>query len=335
MTDWAQLRITASPGLLVQGGGGPVLLNNTDANNTVWMSADQFDLADVSQAAPLPPLGSVVFDGKTSVWGVCTSGTATVSRYPGGLNFFQLVELLLKTLLIAGSAGNGLYVYSAAPAVGDLIASIVAVGGSDPFGNVTFKGITSYDPGSGLFAELDAAELSISTISGINRVALMSVITPTSGLQLSGFNGAAVSTLYLIGDAAGNVVVAGTLAAQQPGAVAATPESWHPLGTLAGYTVNVARYRLAPWCSSFELDISVLAGGANAGNVSFSNTPLSSPYRLGNGLSSTAYPLRTNRAIVAGDVIPGVVVGSNGGVSISNTPNSAGLLTGQAFVPIT
>jgi hypothetical protein len=111
------------------------------------------------------------------------------------------------------------------------------------------------------------------------------------------------------------------------------PETWHSLGTLANYTVNVARYRLTP-DGHMELDISVSSAGANAANTSFSNTPLAAPYQLGNGQSSTAYPLTSNRAVAAGDSMPRVIVGSNGGVSITQTAAVTALLTGQAFVPL-
>ncbi len=133
-----QINVGSSASLLAGQGGGPVLLFNASQDTAVWLGSDKFDTVagDESTSAPLPPLASVVLDGKQSVYGATPDGqTAQISVIPGGLNFFQLVELLVKTLLISASAGNGLFVYSGTPAPGDLIASIVGTTGTDPFGN--------------------------------------------------------------------------------------------------------------------------------------------------------------------------------------------------------
>jgi hypothetical protein len=224
-------------------------------------------------------------------------------------------------------AGGGMFVYSGSPGAGDLIASIVALNGQDPYGNAVFKGITSYDPGNGLFAELDSANLSISTIAGINRVALVSVITPTTGMQLSGFNGAAVSTLYLIADAAGSVVVAGVMVAQQPGAIAATPEVWHSLGTLANYTVNRGRFRLTPQGET-EFDIDVTSTGANAAVTSFSVT-IPAAYRPA---AQRFWPMASTKAIAAGDSPPRALVSSAGVVSVVQTASVSNQLSAMQQV---
>ncbi len=112
-----QINVGSSASLLVGEGEGPVLLFNSDPSVTVSLGDDGFDVVsgDITTTAPLPPLATAVFDGKRSVYGSTSPGqSALVSRYPGGLNFFQLVELLVKTLLISASAGNGLFVYSGA-----------------------------------------------------------------------------------------------------------------------------------------------------------------------------------------------------------------------------
>lgn len=231
--------------------------------------------------------------------------------------------------VLVGGANGGIFVYDAN---GVLVDSIVALNGQDPVnGSAVYKGITSYDQGQGLFAELDSAQLSISTITGINRVALLSVITPTSGMQLSGFNGAAVSTLYLIGDAKGSVVVAGVLVAQQPGAIAATPEVWQSLGTLAGYTVTFASFRLAP-DGFVDAQILVVGGGANAAQVQFS-TVVPAAYRLSLGAAtSTAYPLAVNGAYSA-STSARAIVATSGAVLISYVANHTQLLSGGFRYP--
>src|SRR5260221_9945595 len=119
-----------APQLLAQEGGGPQLVFTAAPAVTVYLTDDKFntDTTDATAVAALPALATVVLDGEQNVYGLTRSGTALCTIIPGGLSFFQLVEVLVKTLLIAASAGNGLFVYSGAPALGDLIASIVAAG---------------------------------------------------------------------------------------------------------------------------------------------------------------------------------------------------------------
>jgi hypothetical protein len=136
---FGQIPVSSSgPSLLIGQDQGPVLLFNASADTTIWLGDDPFDAqaGDEGTTAPLPPLASATFDGKNPVYGSCLPGqSAKVSAFPGGLNFFQLVEILVKTILISASAGNGLFVYSGDPAAGNLIASIVSTPGTDDFGN--------------------------------------------------------------------------------------------------------------------------------------------------------------------------------------------------------
>lgn len=139
--------VTSSPSLLAAADGTPTLIVNNDPAVTVWVSDDKFgvEAGDETGSAPLPPLATYASDGSREVWGVTAPGqSAKVSTYPGGQSFFQLVELLVKTLLVSATAGNGLFVYSGAPGSGDLIASIVGTAGNDPFGNFANLGIASY-----------------------------------------------------------------------------------------------------------------------------------------------------------------------------------------------
>jgi hypothetical protein len=54
---------------------------------------------------------------------------------------------LFQVVIITGSSGSGLFVYSPTPSPGHLVASIAATGGVDPFGNLYLQGVTSYHPG--------------------------------------------------------------------------------------------------------------------------------------------------------------------------------------------
>lgn len=119
-------------------------------------------------------------------------------------------------------------------------------------------------------------------------------------------------------------------AGQRLTAALLSPGAWTPLGTLAGYTVNTARYRSLP-NGDTELDISVLGGGSNGANPSFSVT-LPPGFALNNGQTSMAYPLAVNGAFSA-STCPRLIIGSNGGVSVSYVASHSQLLTGQCLIP--
>ncbi len=72
----------------------------------------------------------------------------------------------------------------------------------------------------------------------------------------------------IIGSPGGIVMIQGEAVAIDP--VNGGPETWHSLGTLAGYTVQAGRYRLTPE-NETEFDIEVTSAGANAASVAFSN----------------------------------------------------------------
>src|SRR5580693_5861755 len=129
------------------GDGVPVLITNLDSNNTVYFFEDtSVDPNDPNRQSQLPPLASIVLDGSIPEYAICAAGdTAEINCVQGGINFFQLVELLIKTLIIEASAGNGIYVYSGVPGLGDLIASVTSGAGTDPEGNpVPGGGVIAY-----------------------------------------------------------------------------------------------------------------------------------------------------------------------------------------------
>ncbi len=68
---------------------------------------------------------------------VTESGTA-----PGS------TDVVRARQVIVGGANGGIWVYSGAPAFGNLIASVLGAVGTDPYGNATLAGTTSYLPGA-------------------------------------------------------------------------------------------------------------------------------------------------------------------------------------------
>lgn len=117
-------------------------------------------------------------------------------------------------LIITASGGfTGLFVYNPAPGHNNLVDSIAATGGTDPYGNVYQAGITSYPgggSGTGTYSQLSAGTIQIAssafqsapvhfTVSGsLGASAGMSI---TSGVGTEA--GAAVTTLELGDSGAG------------------------------------------------------------------------------------------------------------------------------------
>lgn len=111
------------------------------------------------------------------------------------------------------------------------------------------------------------------------------------------------------------------------------PETWHSLGTLAGYTVNAGRYRLTPM-NEVELDIDVTAGGANAGTVTFQNA-LPSQYRQTPARGDVRLPMSTTRVVTAGDPWPRLFISqSSGQIEVIQTASDTSELTFTGCMPL-
>lgn len=213
------------------------------------------------------------------------------------------------SLIVVEAGGGGfvgLFVYSGAPAVGNLIASIAPAAGTDPYGNGYGQGIESQLSGTTV------------TLNG-------GVVTFGGGATLNGTSSheIQISSGSVVGQhpaliqldpqnipSAGGLVTSDTIQAWDPSqAFHSTAETWHSLGTLAGYTVNEGRYRLTPE-GELELDIDVTPGGANAALTAFSNT-LPAAYQPA---INRRFPMATTRNVTAGDNWPRVVVDAGTGV---------------------
>lgn len=315
MADFRQVTVgSASPELLISAGDGPSLIFNNDVNNTAWLGNDGFNTvaADQSNTAPLPPLATVVLDGTQSVYAIMPQGqTALLSQFPGGLNFFQLVELLVKTLLIAGSAGNGLYVYSGAPAAGDLVASIVPVQQPDPETNLALAGVSSYSPLGGQFVAVN--------MSAANQFSWFTAPAPTGPWTLVGS-----ITANTNGDL--SIVSSNRIGVGNPlvALVGAAFEQWHPLGGLGatGYTIQQGRFRyeaIGPGYCVIEIQLQAGAGGGVAGVYTWSLT-LDPAYRFAGPLTKS-FPLGFNGVLVAGAnagnvLVDGATAGAPGRVRL-------------------
>jgi hypothetical protein len=130
----------ASGIMIVPGDGtGNVLVTNL-GSNPVYLSDQTYVDAGLNPNvnAPLESGATAVFDNQTAVYAACASGqSTTLGIMPGGVSYFEFSELLVKTLIVDSSLGNGIFVYDGTGALGNPpIFSVVAPGTTeDPYGN--------------------------------------------------------------------------------------------------------------------------------------------------------------------------------------------------------
>lgn len=97
---------------------------------------------------------------------------------PGSLGVVSYIAI------IAGSAGEGLFVYSGAPAFGDLIVSIAGVSGTDLYGNAYQSGIVTYGGGAGFYTRMASNGIAFSIGAGING-SVVATSTASGNLTLT------------------------------------------------------------------------------------------------------------------------------------------------------
>jgi hypothetical protein len=112
---------------------------------------------------------------------------------------------VFQVVIVTGVAGSGIFVYSPTPAAGQLVASVTAAAGTDPFGNAYLQGIAAYSTGVG---PLFAAQL----IGGI--VQISSAASEAGPWVSRGFiSGDTANNLNLFAQGAGHVQAENFLAA--------------------------------------------------------------------------------------------------------------------------
>lgn len=165
---------------------------------------------------------------------------------------------------------QGAFFYDGVPALGNLIMSITNEADIDEFGNPYKAGSVFYanDGAFGTFLQMVGGIL----VSGNAAFPDISHGAFGLGIQSDGkvFIQAGDLGGILILDQAGNVVT--PLIVSNNGS---SPESWHSLGTLAGATVNKARYRRMPTGMIYvQIDVTfgVLTGTSPNTAITFSNT---------------------------------------------------------------
>lgn len=242
----------------------------------------------------------------------------------------------VQNQVIVGGPGGGLFVYNGTPALGNPPVFYVTSASTDPFGNpVTPLAATSQvggnivqlinglvrfpaGGGNGFLGSNAAGVIQLNSGSGGVGDTSLDVLFRSKNLS----SGGAAPAVELPGP--GSIIVADEISAWNPGRTA--PETWHDLGTLAGYTVNRAQYKLGAENQTW-LFINVTSGGANAATVTFSNT-LAAAYRPP---ATVFQPLTASGASTSP---PRVSLSSAGAVSITQQANNAIQILGVMPVPL-
>lgn len=147
-------------------------------------------------------------------------------------------QAISLVIIDAATGFTGLFVYSPIPAFGNLIASVAAIAGTDPYGNTYQPGVTSYVPGTTELVQLNDGFIQWEDVSG----QLWKIEPGSGGVPLQFIPPVTQSAIYFFdGNNGFRNSTAGT----------STPEIWHAptLGTgwatgssAAGF--QPVRYRL-------------------------------------------------------------------------------------------
>lgn len=193
-----------------------VTFRNLDLNNTVYLGFVPNITIAGNNTIPLDPNTSVTLPANKTVYVIGPTGTGNLLVVPGGAAFFLgltqgqgnlSIPSIHSPNYVPGVSGwsidkngnvefstgtfrgtltnTGMFIYSGVPAHGNLIASIAAVGGTDPFGNAFGAGISSVTP-TGQFSNINGAEqvfgVILNTNVVINPIGVF-VYSPTTGLN--------------------------------------------------------------------------------------------------------------------------------------------------------
>jgi len=239
-----------------------------------------------------------------------------------------------RLVIVFGPGYSGVFVYSPTPGTGNLIASVAAAAGTDPYGNVYQAGVFSYTGGGE--AGLASGALVLEALSAVSPGTLTATAPGVLGLQTGfqqGGDTAGEIFLYSLGASPSGAPLAQlgqatTLVASAPGT--ATAETWHTLGGglgITNLTSDHGRYRFTPE-GEVEIDVLLRATGSVTGA---SGT-------FANSLASGYLPAFTRSWPVMGPLGPGpgrVTCSTAGAVSVT-VPNlsSGNILGGTIIMPL-
>jgi hypothetical protein len=189
-TSATTLTISGSVGVLVaENDGTNTLIANLSNAVTVQLSSDNpsSDPTNPAYNIPLPPGGTIVLDGTKSYYAIVQAGdSAQVAVIPGGVSYFQLVTLIVNSLIVTGESG-GVFVYNGTPGLGNPPVLSISVGDVDPYGNPVQSILAAGVAGVGQMVVTDSGVLELQDASGnpliqLNpALAAILLYAPTSG----------------------------------------------------------------------------------------------------------------------------------------------------------
>ena len=214
---------------------------------------------------------------------------------------------------------KGAFFYSSAPALGNLVASTAAIGGSDDgHGNQFLEGVRTYNPdglgGVSGYSGLTGGEVQI---GGNTLATLRGMLESVSIADIALRNVTGGESLQILGRAAGGAMLT-TGVFTLPDPASGNPETWHDLSvTLAGWATSIggypAQYRLLP--SGDAMIIGDISGPAIAASPVVLGTV---PAAYHGSIFSPPSPIvRVNGALTATDD-PFMQVSNTGAVRLTD-----------------
>lgn len=252
-------------------------------------------------------------------------------------------NIIRARLVIISGANGGLFIYSGTPAAGNLIASIAAAPGTDPYGNAYLDGVVTYgtgtppnsftqDRGGQIFwgDTGTGAQVAVNAVIQLNDPA---VVTASPALEILSPETAAgtLSALMVAGQSQNLsqpalVQVQPYLVPAQPGTGPGgfNPEVWHSL-TLTGWT-GTFKYRLTAE-NEVQLSWQLTAPAAGVNNTTFATLPVG--YR-----PTTTRTFPTASDSVTASTMGLMFVQSTGVIQVNHIIASATNVSGEVRFPL-
>jgi len=216
-----------------------------------------------------------------------------------------------RLVIVFGTGFSGVFVYSPSPGPGNLVASVAALAGTDPYGNKYPAGVSSQT--GGIEAILSGSRLSwdapADSPTGLPEIFATPSAASGNSLEITSnvsAGGVTAGALTIYDSAASSTVPA--IPSGSPGIFVAggcpmVTDTWHSMGTMSnGWAVGgFAKYRMTPQ-GDVELAFQDLTTGTTVDTTVL--------WTSANGLPSAYRPSHTARLVCYTDV-QRVVSGSN------------------------
>jgi hypothetical protein len=241
-----------------------------------------------------------------------------VSADPGGVSVSpgNSAGIFRGRLVIVSGPGSGVFVYSPKPGAGNLVASISAAAGLDPYGNSVSPGFTVYSGGT--FAQLNSGALEMGdAAAGVFLSIFGSVLSLAAAYGSPSF-AVTIPVTATAGTAANPTVI--------------TTDSWNAAALLNGWAnagggLYEAQYRL---CADNTVHLIGVINSAAMTATQFMTLPAGyRPLNTGGDHpigEHTTTPLGTEGAFLR--------VGTTGACSIINSAVASGIIVFNTRIPL-